>query len=90
MIINALLSLLHSVLSILTSFISIPSLPDDIKSFISKALEFMLSGLNILGNYFDLNYLLMLFGIVIAVEAGILIYKIVMWVIKKIPMLGID
>ena len=31
-----------------------------------------------------------LFGIVVAIEVGIKIYHFVMWVLKKIPMLGVS
>ncbi len=90
MIIKSLLNLLYNVFSALTSAISIPSLPDDVENYLNYFLDYLNLGLQILANYTPLNYLLTLFGIVVAIEVGLAIYHFVMWVLKKIPMLGIS
>lgn len=82
--------MLYNVFSALTSAISIPSLPDNVELNLRSFLEYLRLGLQILANYTQLEYLLTLFGIVVAIEAGIAIYHFVMWVLKKIPMLGIS
>lgn len=69
--------------------ISIPAMPNGVKSFIAISLDYIGTGLAILGNFFDVAYLLSLFGLVVAVDVGIMVYKLVMWVIAKIPMLGV-
>ena len=43
-----------------------------------------------MANYTDITYLFTLMSIIIAVDVGISIYKIVMWALRKIPMLGIE
>lgn len=90
MIIKALMTLLYNVFSALTSAIHIPQLPDELHSFISDFMEYLQTGLQILAVYTHLEYLLVLIGIVVLIDAAMLIYHFVMWVLKKIPMLGIE
>lgn len=89
MIIKLLLDVLYGVFAILTAPISIPGMPEEVTEFIAVALDYITSGVCIVSQFFDLNYLFMLFSLIIIVDAGILIYKLVMWVIKKIPMLNV-
>lgn len=90
MIIQALLDVIYLLFEILTSPIAIPGMPDGVADMISYALDYVRSGLQLLANWTDLGYLLTLFGLVLAVDIGILLYKLVMWVIAKIPMLGVE
>ena len=89
MIIEALLSVLYTVFSALTSFIDIPSMPPEVAAVFQDFLQWLQVGLSILASYTHLSYLLVLFGIVMAVDIGISIYHFVMWVLKKIPILNI-
>lgn len=90
MIIEGLLNVLYNVFSALTSAINIPQIPEDIYSYIDTAVRYIGTGLKIVAVYTPLQYMLTLFGIVIAIEVGLKIYHFVMWVIKKIPMLGVS
>lgn len=90
MIIKLLIDLIYTVVSVLTAPINIPDLPSDVNSFISTAIEYIGTGLGILSNYTNLSYLLVLFGVIIAIDVGLALYKLVMFIIKKIPMLGIN
>lgn len=90
MIIEALMQVVYLIFAALTSVIAIPSLPDGVMGFMSEFLTYLQMGLGLLANYCDLGYLLTLFGIVVAVDVGILLYKFVMWIIRKIPMLGLS
>lgn len=90
MIIEALMNVVYTLVSLLTLPINIPSMPEDVRTFISEALEYIRMGLGLLLNWTDLGYLLILFGLVLAVDVGILVYKAVMWFLRKIPMLGIE
>lgn len=90
MIIKLLLDLIYGVFYLLTAPINIPSLPSDVHSVLNTIIEYCGTGIAILSNYCHLGYLLTLFGIIIAVDVGIGIYHIVMFVIKKIPMLSIS
>lgn len=90
MIIDALLNVIYGIFSVLTAPINIPSLPPDVYDMVSTAVEYIGTGIGILSNYCHLPYLLTLFGIVVAVEAGVLLYKLVMFFLRKIPMLGVE
>lgn len=84
------MQVVYKIFEILTLPISIPPLPDSIKEIISEVMEYMETGIALLANYTDLGYLLVLFGIIIAVDVGVLLYKLVMWILRKIPMLGMS
>lgn len=90
MIVNALIDMLYGLIDWLTSGLNIPALPDEVMQVAASVTEYLVMGLKFIANYTHLDYLLVLFGIVAAVDAGMLVYKFVMWVIRKIPMLGIE
>lgn len=89
MIIKLLLDLVYSVVSVLTVPINIPSLPAGVQTAFADFLGYIQTGIAILSTYTHMSYLLVLFGLVVSVDVGIMLYKFVMWVLKKIPMLGI-
>lgn len=68
MIIETLVKLLIKVFSVLTSAINIPSLPDEVTSFMGDALSYIRTGLQILAVYTNLEYLLVLFGLILAID----------------------
>lgn len=90
MIIESVLNIVYTVFSVLTTPISIPPMPDSVREVISSILGYITTGIAILSNYVDIQYLLVLYGIVLAVDVGIMIYHFVMWILKKIPMLAIE
>lgn len=90
MIIKALIDIIYNVFSLLTTPINIPSMPEGVQDALNSFLEWMTVGLQLLANYTHLGYLVSLFGIVIAVDLGITIYKLVMWVLRKIPVIGVS
>lgn len=90
MIVKMLLDLVFNVFSFLTSAIDIPSLPDGVLAVLSSSLSYIKVGAGVLASYTHLDYLFLLLGIVIAVEVGVLLYRFVMFILRKIPMLGIE
>lgn len=90
MLIKAILDVVYAIFSVLTAPINIPAMPDSVSTIMADALEYIRVGLQIVASYTHLSYLLVLFGIVVAVDVGILVYKFVMWVLRKIPMLGLS
>lgn len=89
MIIKLLLDLIYTIFSVLTLPINIPPLPDEINGVVSTMIEYIGTGLGILANYTHLSYLLTLFGVIVAIDVGLMLYKLVMFFIKKIPMLNV-
>lgn len=90
MLIEGLLNIVYSLLELLTAPINIPGMPDEVRSLITIALDYIKVGIALLANWTHLEYLLLLFGLVLGVDVGLLLYKLVMWFLKKIPMLGIE
>lgn len=90
MIVEALMNLLLKIFTTLTSAIEIPALPASVSESMAEALGYIQTGVQILGCYTHLPYLLALFGIIIGIDVGIAVYHFVMWVLRKIPMLGIS
>lgn len=90
MIIELLLDALYGIFSLLTSVINIPALPDSVSSFLNDAFSYISAGVGILANYTDFSYLLVLLGLIIAIDIGVAVYHFVMWVIRKIPVASIS
>lgn len=90
MIIKLLSDLVYSIIWAATAAMNIPPLPEQVHIVLDQALSYIKPGAGILACFFDMEYLLSLFGIIIAVDVGILIYKLILWVLKKIPMAGVE
>lgn len=90
LIIDALIDFGMTLLEMLTSVFEVPEMPDNVQTIMDTFTGYLTTGIAILQNFVHMDYLLILFGIVVAFNAGILIYKGIMWVLRKIPMLGIS
>lgn len=90
MIIELLLNALYNIFKVLTLPINIPQMPEQANQYIQQFFDYIEMGAGILANYTPLGYLLTLFGVVIAVDIGIKLYHFVMWILRKIPMLGMS
>lgn len=89
MIIEALMTVIYNVMNTLLVF-NIPKLPDGVMEYVDTAFDYMATGAGILANYTPLGYLLTLFGVLLAVDVAIVLYHLVMWILRKIPMAGIS
>lgn len=90
MILLLLLNALYSLFSILTTAINIPSMPEAVTEFSLSIADYIGMGIGILSVYTDLGYLITLFGIIFTIDVGVMMYKFVMWVIRKIPIANIS
>lgn len=90
MIIKMLLEALFNVFSLMTLPINLPDLPSDVFSYIEEGFSYITAGGGILANYTPLPYLMVLLGLIVAIDIGIKLYHFIMWVLKKIPMAGIS
>lgn len=90
MLIEGILAVIYNVFSVLTMPINIPSMPANVEAVMGEFLQWLQVGLQIVATFTHEGYLLVLFGIVVAVDVGVMLYKFVMWVLKKIPLLGIE
>lgn len=89
MLIQLLLNLIYTVFDKLLVF-SIPQLPAEVQTYVDSFFDYLVMGGSILANYTPLPYLMTLFGIVLAVEIGINVYKFVMWILRKIPVISVS
>lgn len=90
MIIEKLLDLLSVLLEKILGVFDIPELPPEVDQVVSTFVEYLTTGIAILQNYTHMDYLLTLFGIVVAFEVCVAAYHGIMWVLRKIPMFGIS
>lgn len=90
MIIELLLDMIYGLFSLLTALIEIPQMPDEATAYITQFFDYLAMGAGILANYTPFGYIMILFGVILAVDVGIKLYHFVMWILKKIPMLGIS
>lgn len=90
MIIKLFLDAMYQVFSALVSVISIPSMPAEVEGYVSQFFGYLTAGAGILANYTPFSYLMILLGVIIAVDVGIMIFHFVMWIIRKIPMAGMS
>lgn len=82
---NAIITILNN-----TLIIEIPPLPENVLEYLNIFFEYISAGASILSNYTPLEYLLTLFMLIVSVDAGIFLYHLVMWVLRKIPLLDIS
>ena len=90
MIINGLLTVILRLLQLLLTPIDIPDLPPEVASIFSTALGYLQSGLGIFAAFCHFNYIMTLFSAVVVIEAAMLVYKFIRWVLQKIPMASIE
>ena len=90
MIVEGLLNLIAWLLGLLLTPVNIPSLPEGVATAISRMSGYIADGLGIFAAFTHYQFLISLLAIVLVIDAAILLWKFVMWVIRKIPMGGMS
>ncbi len=90
MIIESLLNLFASALKLIFGWITLPSVPGQIDAIIEQFFTYMRSGIGFLYLFFDMDLVKLLLPLLLAVINFDKVYKLVMFVIRKIPFLGIE
>lgn len=90
MLVINLYELIFFFLSFLFQDISITSLPESVIEMFSLFFTYIQDGLGILNVYLDLSYLFMLLGIVLVVDIFMRSFGLIMFFLRKIPLLGIS
>lgn len=90
MIIGLLLELVLGLFSVLTIGISVAPVPAEVLETMTDVILYLSFGVSFLGNYIDVPFFLTLFGIILGMDIAFGLYDFVMWVLKKIPMLGVE
>lgn len=91
MIITALVNLIYGLLSVLLVF-NLPELPATFTTVLNSLKEYLVGGLGLVRLFVGdtaMGVIAVCFQLVLFVNAAYMLYSLVMWVLKKIPMLGI-
>lgn len=91
MIIEALITVIYNVLSVLLVF-NLPDMPDSIETVMTQVGGYFETGIAVLGAFLGdtaMSVLALLFNLVLAFNAAYALYSLVFWVIRKIPMLSV-
>lgn len=89
MVVEALLSLVYVLLDLLFGHLHIPQLPTGIDQALQNAVSHIVRGVSWFAAMTHYGYIKTLFVAAVAIEGALLIYKIVMWILRKIPAVGI-
>lgn len=91
MIIETIMNALISLFTTLLNFVNIPQIPANILSSVTDTIDLIIDrSSEMIDLVLPYNIAVVLLGIVIAIELGVHIYHFIMWVLKKIPMVGIE
>ena len=89
MIIQGILDLFKNVLFVVFGWISIPSFPTELTDSISSFFDLIFENLTLLGFFIRPSTLSIVIPMLIILLNFDNLYKLTMWILRKIPMLGI-
>lgn len=90
MIIKGLFELVFALLQIVFAPINLPDLPDGIQSVLDEFIQIMASAVGLLGIFVDLSVVKWLIPVVLVVANFDKVWKMIMFILRKIPFLGIE
>lgn len=88
--IKLLKKLVSLILSPLIALIDFPVVPDGLAAYIDKFIGYLKSAMGFVYYFLPMELVKSLISFVIAVELFMFGYHIIMWILRKIPMLGIE
>lgn len=90
MIIKGLLELIFSLLKIVFSPVSLPKLPSSVNSYLNQFIGWILGGYNFLCSFIDMNTVKALIPIVIVIANLDKVWSFIMFILRKIPFIGVE
>lgn len=90
MLIDALLDFLVMLLGLLLEPLKMDVLPAQIALVVADFIGYISAACGIIAEYTHFTYLLALLGVCIAVDMVSTLYRALMWVLRKIPILNIS
>ena len=90
MIIEGLLNLIFTLLEFIFSPIQVPDLPEAVQSVIDRLVQIMADAVGLLGIFVNLELLKILLPVVIVIINLDRVWKLIMFILRKIPFLGIE
>lgn len=89
MIISALLSVVETLVQLLFGWVQLPQVPAEVTSVVDSVFGYMEQGIGILWLFVPQGLVKVLLPLVVVVVNFDHLYKLGIWILKKIPMLGI-
>lgn len=89
MIVSSVLNLFVGMLEVVFGWIQLPNLPDSIMSIINTVFDYIIGSIGLLGVFVDLDVVMVLIPLAIAVARFDDLYKMTMFVLRKIPFVNI-
>ena len=89
MIVSSVLNLFVGMLELVFGWIQLPNLPDSIMSIIDTVFEYITGSIGLLGVFVDLDVVMVLIPLSIAVARFDDLWKMTMFVLRKIPFVNI-
>ncbi len=89
MIVESVFNLFSSALKLIFGWISFPDLPGNVQDLVEQLFTYMRSGMGFLFIWFDMGLVRLMLPFVLVVMNFDKVYKLVMFVLRKIPFLGV-
>lgn len=90
MILESVFNLFNSAIKLIFAWINIPAAPLEVTSVIDTMITYMRSGIGFLFLFFNMDLVKIMIPFVLIVANFEEVYKLVMFVLRKIPFLGIE
>lgn len=90
MIIKGILELFFSLLQIVFSPIALPQLPEKASGYLDDFIAWILRGYNFLGSFIDLSMVKTFIPIVIVIANLDKVWSFIMFILRKIPFIGVE
>lgn len=90
MIIKGLFELVFGLLKIVFAPINLPDLPEVVQSVVDKFIDLITSVIGIVGIFVDMEVLKVLIPVVIVIANLDKVWNMIMFILRKIPFLGIE
>ena len=90
MIVEALLTLISTLLKLCFGWINLPNLPDSVMSVVNELFGYIEGSIGIMGVFIDLSMVRILLPVLLIVVNFEEVWKFTMFILKKIPFLGIE
>lgn len=90
LIIESILNLFSSALKLIFGWINLPDVPPEIADVINQLFGYMRSGIGLVFLFVPMPLVRILLPLVVVVVNFDKVYKLVMFVLRKIPFLGIE
>lgn len=89
MILETVFELFSSAIKLIFGWINLPGLPEDVSSIIEQLFQYMESGMGFVFLFFNMSLVKLMLPFVLVVMNFDKVYKLVMYVLRKIPFLGV-